>query len=111
MPALARVRVGTISPRAGDAGRRRGRGPGPLPRLAPRLGLGCIDHCERRVETVDEVVARAEAAMRHVDKDRIVLHPDCGFAPSVQNPMDLDEAYEKLKVMCLAAARLRERHA
>ena len=32
-----------------------------------------------------------------------MLHPDCGFAPSVQNPMDLDEAYEKLKVMCLAA--------
>ena len=49
--------------------------------------------------------------MRHVDGDRIVLHPDCGFAPSVQNPMDLDEAYEKLRVMCLAAARLRERHA
>ena len=49
--------------------------------------------------------------MRHVDKERIVLHPDCGFAPSVQNPMDLDEAYEKLKVMCQAAARLRERHA
>ena len=109
MPALARVRVGTISlelatPIAG--------GLAALARFpaAPRLGLGCIDHCDRRVETVDEVVARAEAAMRYVDKDRIVLHPDCGFAPSVQNPMDLDEAYEKLKVMCLAAARLRERH-
>jgi methionine synthase II (cobalamin-independent) len=55
-------------------------------------------------------MARAEAAMRHVDAERIVLHPDCGFAPSVQNPMDLDEAYEKLKVMCQAAARLRETH-
>ena len=110
MPALARVRAGTISlelatPAAG--------GLAALARFpaAPRLGLGCIDHCERRVETVDEVVARVEAAMRYVDRDRIVLHPDCGFAPSVQNPMDLDEAYEKLKVMCLAAARLRERHA
>jgi 5-methyltetrahydropteroyltriglutamate--homocysteine methyltransferase len=110
MPALARVRVGTISlelatPAAG--------GPAALAGFpaAPRLGLGCIDHCERRVETVDEVVARVEAAMRYVDGDRIVLHPDCGFAPSVQNPMDLDEAYEKLKVMCLAAARLRERDA
>ena len=49
--------------------------------------------------------------MRHVDEERIVLHPDCGFAPSVQNPMDLDEAYEKLKVMGEAARRLRERHA
>jgi 5-methyltetrahydropteroyltriglutamate--homocysteine methyltransferase len=110
MPALARVRVDTIclelaTPAAG--------GVATLARFPEvvRLGLGCIDHCDRRVETVDEVVARAEAAMRHVGKDRIVLHPDCGFAPSVQNPMDLDEAYEKLKVMCLAAARLRERHA
>ena len=49
--------------------------------------------------------------MRYVDGDRIVLHPDSGFVPSVQNPMDLDEAYEKLKVMCQAAARLRDRHA
>ena len=62
------------------------------------------------METVDEVVARAEAAMRHVDAARIVLHPDCGFAPSVQNPMDLDEAYLKLRAMCEAAARLRATH-
>jgi 5-methyltetrahydropteroyltriglutamate--homocysteine methyltransferase len=110
MPALARVRVDTISlelatPAAG--------GFAALARFpdSTRLGLGCVDHCDRRVETVDEVVARVEAAMRHVDAGRIVLHPDCGFAPSVQNPMDLDEAYEKLTVMCRAAARLRERHA
>ena len=38
--------------------------------------------------------------MRYVDKERITLHPDCGFSPSVQNPMDLDEAYLKLKAMC-----------
>jgi 5-methyltetrahydropteroyltriglutamate--homocysteine methyltransferase len=109
MPTLARVRVDTISlelatPAAGGLAALR-RFPD-----APRLGLGCIDHCERRVETVEEVVARVEAAMRHVDRGRIVLHPDCGFAPSVQNPMDLDEAYEKLKVMCSAAARLRDRY-
>jgi 5-methyltetrahydropteroyltriglutamate--homocysteine methyltransferase len=110
MPALARVRAGTISlelatPAAG--------GLAPLARFpaAPRLGLGCIDHCDRRIETVDEVATRVEAAMRYVDKERIVLHPDCGFAPSVQNPMDLDEAYEKLKVMGEAAARLRQQHA
>jgi 5-methyltetrahydropteroyltriglutamate--homocysteine methyltransferase len=109
MPALARVRAGTISleyatPVAGG-----------LEALArfpahARLGLGCIDHCEPRVETVDEVVGRVEAALRHVPADRIVLHPDCGFSPSVQNPMDLDEAYEKLRVMSAAAARLRARH-
>ena len=74
------------------------------------LGLGCIDHCDRRVETPADVVGRVEAAMRYVEKERITLHPDCGFAPSVQNPMDLDEAYLKLKAMCQAAEMLRERH-
>jgi len=108
MPALARIRVGTISleyatPVAG--------GLASLARFPPhaRLGLGCIDHCERRVERPEEVVARVEAAFRYVEPARITLHPDCGFAPSVQNPMDLDEAYGKLRVMCAAAAALRAR--
>lgn len=109
MSALARIRVATISleyatPVSGG-----------LEALArfpaeARLGLGCIDHCDRKVETPEEVVARVEAAMRHVGKERITLHPDCGFSPSVQNPMDLDEAYLKLKAMCEAARLLRERH-
>jgi 5-methyltetrahydropteroyltriglutamate--homocysteine methyltransferase len=110
MPALARVRVGTISmeyatPVAG--------GLASLARFPAnvRLGLGCIDHCDRRIETPEDVIARVEEAMRYVEKERITLHPDCGFAPSVQNPIDLDEAYLKLKAMCQAAAVLRERYA
>jgi 5-methyltetrahydropteroyltriglutamate--homocysteine methyltransferase len=110
MPALARVRVGTLSmeyatPVAG--------GMESLAQFPPhaRLGLGCIDHCDRRIETPEEVVARVETAMRYVAKERITLHPDCGFSPSVQNPMDLDEAYLKLQVMCQAAGLLRERYA
>jgi 5-methyltetrahydropteroyltriglutamate--homocysteine methyltransferase len=109
MPALARIRAQTISlelatPVAG--------GLGCLARFpdGARLGLGCIDHCDRRIESVEDVVARVEAALRYVEPSRLVLHPDCGFAPSVQNPMDLDEAYEKLRAMCAAAARLRARH-
>ena len=111
MPALARVRVGTISleyatPVAG--------GLGSLARFPAgvRLGLGCVDHTDRQVESPEEIVARVEAALAYVDADRITLHPDCGFAPSVQNPMDLDEAYLKLRALGTAAARLRgaERH-
>ena len=108
MPALAKARVGTIfmeyaTPAAGG-----------LTSLArfpegARLGFGCIDHCDRRVETPEEVVARAEEAARYVDRGRITLHPDCGFSPSVQNPMDLDEAYLKLRAMCQAAEMLRAR--
>jgi len=109
MPALAKVRVGTISmeyatPVAGG-----------LESLSqfpagPRLGFGCIDHCDHNIETPDNVVARVEKAMQYVDKERITLHPDCGFSPSVQNPMDLDEAYLKLKSMCRAADLLRAKH-
>jgi 5-methyltetrahydropteroyltriglutamate--homocysteine methyltransferase len=109
MPALAKVRVGTISlefatPVAGGVDSL-----AHFPKHA-RLGLGCIDHCERRVETPEEVVSRVDQAMRYVDKERITLHPDCGFSPGVQNPMDLDEAYLKLKSMCTAAEILRGRY-
>ena len=74
-----------------------------------RLGFGCIDHCDLQVETPGDVVARVEGAMRDVDKERITLHPECGFSPSAQNSMDLYEAYLKLKSMCQAAVLLRER--
>ena len=109
MPALAKVRVGTISmeyatPVAGG-----------LESLSqfpsgPRLGFGCIDHCDHEIETPENVVARVEKAMQYVDKERITLHPDCGFSPSVQNPMDLDEAYLKLRSMSRAAELLRAKY-
>ena len=73
------------------------------------LGLGVIDHTDAHVETPQEVVARAEAAMEFVAPDKVTLNPDCGFSPSSQNPMDLDEAYLKLRAMCEGAALLRER--
>ena len=73
------------------------------------LGLGVIDHTDQRVETPEQVAARAEAAMEHVSPGRITLNPDCGFAPSSQNPMDIDEAYLKLRAMSMGAAILRER--
>jgi 5-methyltetrahydropteroyltriglutamate--homocysteine methyltransferase len=74
------------------------------------LGLGVIDHCNPRVESPEEVVARAQAALEHVPPERLTLNPDCGFAPGSRNPMDLDEAYEKLRSMCRGAALLRERY-
>jgi 5-methyltetrahydropteroyltriglutamate--homocysteine methyltransferase len=106
MPALGKIRVGTISlefatPVAGG-----------VESLAQfpehvRLGLGCIDHCDRKVETAEEVASRVRAAMRFVETERITLHPDCGFSPSVQNPMELDEAYLKLQSLCRGAEMLR----
>jgi 5-methyltetrahydropteroyltriglutamate--homocysteine methyltransferase len=74
------------------------------------LGLGVIDHCDPHVETPMDVVARAEAALEHIPPERLTLNPDCGFAPGSRNPMNLDEAYEKLRAMCLGAMLLRERY-
>jgi 5-methyltetrahydropteroyltriglutamate--homocysteine methyltransferase len=73
-----------------------------------RLGFGCLDvRCPDR-ETPEAVVARVRQALRHVPPERLTLNPDCGFAPSGNNPIPLEEAYAKLKVLGEAARRLRE---
>ncbi|HEY8078759.1 MAG TPA: cobalamin-independent methionine synthase II family protein [Labilithrix sp.] len=75
------------------------------------VGLGCVD-C--RGEIIDEpavIVKRVEQAMEHVDKRRIALAPDCGFAPGNAADIPIDEAYAKLRNMARAATLLRERHA
>jgi 5-methyltetrahydropteroyltriglutamate--homocysteine methyltransferase len=74
------------------------------------IGLGCVD-C--RGEVIDEpaaIVKRVEQAMEHVDKKRIILAPDCGFAPGNAADIPVDEAYLKLRNMARAAQMLREKH-
>jgi 5-methyltetrahydropteroyltriglutamate--homocysteine methyltransferase len=73
-----------------------------------RLGLGCVDVRCAGAETVEAVVARVRQALRHVPAERLTLNPDCGFAPSGNNPIPLDEAYAKLRVLGQAARQLRE---
>ena len=66
-----------------------------------------------RGEVIDEpetIVARVEQAMEHVDKRRITLAPDCGFAPGNAADIPVDEAYEKLHNMVRAARLLRAKH-
>ena len=75
-----------------------------------KLGLGVIDHTDPHVETPEEVVERAEAAMEYVAKERLTLNPDCGFSPSSANPMDFDEAYLKLSAMSRGAHLLRDKY-
>ncbi len=62
--------------------------------------FGAVAIASSRLETVDEVVARLRLALNHIDRDRLVVAPDCGLGLL---PADLAEA--KLRVMC-AAARL-----
>jgi 5-methyltetrahydropteroyltriglutamate--homocysteine methyltransferase len=53
------------------------------------------------------VIARVRDALRYVPAERLGLNPDCGFAPSGNNPIPLDEAYAKLKVLGESAKQLR----
>jgi 5-methyltetrahydropteroyltriglutamate--homocysteine methyltransferase len=77
--------------------------------LSPRfrLGLGCLDVRCQGPEPVETVLARVRQALQYLPAERLTLNPDCGFAPSGVNPIPLDEAYAKLKVLGEAARRLR----
>lgn len=76
----------------------------------PILGLGVINPKGDESESSEIVVQRAERALDFVEKERIVLNPDCGFSTSVGSPRNLDDAYTKLKTMCHAAQVLREQY-
>lgn len=73
-----------------------------------RIGFGCLDvRCEE-IEKSETIVARVRKALQHVPANRIGLNPDCGFAPSGNNIIPLDEPYQKLKSLAQAAAKLRK---
>ena len=74
------------------------------------IALGCVDCRGAHIDTPEEIAGRVERAMRYVDKERISLTPDCGFAPGMGSPIPLDEPYLKLKNEVRAAEMLRERY-
>ncbi len=61
--------------------------------------LGCVAIARSRVETVDEVAARLAEALRHIDRERLVVAPDCGLGY-----LGRDLALTKLRVLTEAAA-------
>jgi len=73
------------------------------------VGMGVVDVRSARLQSVEEIAAIAEAGAKIVDAKRIALNPDCGFAPDAGEPPTIDEAFEKLRRMCVAAAEVRRR--
>jgi 5-methyltetrahydropteroyltriglutamate--homocysteine methyltransferase len=71
------------------------------------LGLGAIDILTAEVDDPSTIVERVKSALKYVSPDRIFLNPDCGFAPSADNPISIDEAYAKLRSLSEAATILR----
>ncbi len=74
------------------------------------IGLGCVGVHPGKVDTPETIVARVEQAMEFLAPERIVLNPDCGFAPGSAARGDIDEVYLKLENEVEAARRLREKY-
>ena len=83
-----------------------------LARLRPdfELGLGVVDVTPGLKQDAAQIVARVERALQRIDRTRITLNPDCGFAPGSAAKVDLDEVYAKLCAQSEAARLLRARH-
>ncbi len=71
------------------------------------LGMGVVDVRNETLQSVEQIESLASAGVAAVGPDRIALTPDCGFAPDAGEPPTIDEAFEKLRRLAAAAARLR----
>lgn len=72
------------------------------------IGLGCVSVDPGEVDDPEQIVERVEQAVEVVGAERIVLNPDCGFAPGSAARVDLNEVYRKLKNQAQAARQLRD---
>jgi 5-methyltetrahydropteroyltriglutamate--homocysteine methyltransferase len=73
-----------------------------------RIGVGVVNQKSPRIESVDEILAKARKAVDLFGRDRVLLNPDCGFATFADNPVASAVAAEgKLRAIVAAAERLR----
>ena len=107
VPLLSTVPVGTLflelcTPRAGEMEVLR-----EIPRDC-RIGVGVVNQKQPRVESVEEILAQAEKAIRLFGMDRVFLTPDCGFATYADNPLcSARAAEEKLRAIVQAVGILK----
>lgn len=107
LPLFEQVPVGTLvlelcTPRAGDEAVLRS-----LPE-SRRIGVGVVNQKHDRIETVDEIVSKAQRAVDLFGAERVLLNPDCGFATFADNPIAAAGiAEQKLAAMVEASRRLR----
>ena len=75
------------------------------------IGLGCVSVTPGQIDSAETIVARVRKALEFLAPERIVLNPDCGFAPGSGAAVSIDEAYRKLCNEVAAARILREQFA
>jgi 5-methyltetrahydropteroyltriglutamate--homocysteine methyltransferase len=110
VPTLRQIHVGTYflelcTPRAGEAG---------VLRALPddrRIGVGVVNQKHARIESIEEIVAKATSAIDLFGVERVLLNPDCGFATFADNPVASASVAEgKLAALAAAARLLRDRY-
>ncbi|WP_295145716.1 5-methyltetrahydropteroyltriglutamate--homocysteine methyltransferase [uncultured Reyranella sp.] len=73
-----------------------------------RIGIGVVNQKCAHAEPLEEVGARIDRAIDLFGKDRLLFHPDCGFATFADNPIcSTISAEEKLRVIVQAVDRAR----
>ena len=75
------------------------------------IGLGCVSVTPGQIDSAETIAARVKRATKFLAPERIVLNPDCGFAPGSGAAVSIDEAYRKLSNEVAAARMLREEFA
>ena len=60
--------------------------------------LGCVAIASSRIASAEESATRLEAALAHIDRDRLMVAPDCGLMM-----LGRDLTMTKLRLMCEAA--------
>lgn len=108
LPCLGTLKVGTLflemcTPRAGELNVLRDLPP------SCRLGLGVVNQKTERVETVEEVLVKAERAITLFGPERILLNPDCGFATFADNPVASAQVAEAKLAAIVSASRILQR--
>ncbi|TCT04398.1 5-methyltetrahydropteroyltriglutamate--homocysteine methyltransferase [Aquabacter spiritensis] len=101
---LAKVRVGAYllemcTPRAGEMEILK-----TLPDDA-RIGVGVVNQKDPQIEDVAAVAARIQHAIALFGRERVLLHPDCGFATFADNPICCTPAAQDKLAAIAAAAR------
>lgn len=110
LPLFQQVKVGTLmlelaTPRAGEIGVLR-----ELPE-DKRIGVGVVNQKHPRIESVDEIIEKAERGIALFGAQRMLLNPDCGFATFSDNPVASARIAEgKLRAIAQAAEKLHERY-
>ena len=61
--------------------------------------LGVVAIAKSEVESVEEIQTRLQAALQHIDANRLIAAPDCGLGL-----LSREQAVAKLTSLCKAAA-------